>query len=69
MTDAIRYLSVLLLILVSAFFSATEIAYSSANPTRLKAKRQNGEGVALKTAIKKTSDLEVKEVNIKMHIN
>lgn len=52
MTDTIRYVSVLLLILVSAFFSATEIAYSSANPTRLKAKRQNGEGVALKTAIK-----------------
>ena len=52
MTNAIRYVSVLLLILVSAFFSATEIAYSSANPVRLKAKRQNGETAALKIAIK-----------------
>lgn len=52
MTDMLRYLGIVLLILVSAFFSATEIAYSSVNPVRLKARRQNGEGLALKTAIK-----------------
>ena len=52
MTEAIKYISVFLLILVSAFFSATEIAYSSVNAVRLKAKKQNGETFALKTAIK-----------------
>lgn len=58
MTDILRYIAITVLIAVSAFFSGTEIAYSSANPVRLKNLGKNGESFALKTAIKVLDNYE-----------
>lgn len=58
MVNALRYLAIVALILVSAFFSATEIAFSSANPVRLKNRRKDGESTALKTAVKILDDYD-----------
>ncbi len=52
MTNVYRCFFIFVLILISAFFSATEIAFSSVNLVRLKSRRQNGESLSLKTAIK-----------------
>ena len=50
MNDSFRYIAIIILILVSAFFSATEIAYASVNPARLKSKRQQKDNLALSLA-------------------
>lgn len=50
MGDSLRYLSIILLVLVSAFFSSTEIAYASANSARLKSRRQEKDSLALSLA-------------------
>lgn len=51
MNSVLNYLAVFLLIAVSAFFSGTEIAFSSVNSVRLKNRAKNG-GIAAKTALK-----------------
>lgn len=51
MNSVLKYLAVFLLIAVSAFFSSTEIAFSSVNSVRLKNRAKNG-GIAAKTALK-----------------
>lgn len=58
MTDSFRYIAILLLILVSAFFSSTEIAYASVNSARLKSKRQQKDNLALTLATKIVDDYE-----------
>lgn len=50
MSDTFRYIAIVLLVLASAFFSGTEIAYASVNSARLKAKRQQKESLALSVA-------------------
>jgi len=50
MGDSLRYLSIVLLVLASAFFSSTEIAYASANSARLKSRRQEKDSLALSLA-------------------
>ena len=50
MSDTLRYLSIFLLIVASAFFSSTEIAYAAVNPARLKSKRQEKDTLALSLA-------------------
>ncbi len=50
MTNAFRYLAIVLLILVSAFFSSTEIAFASVNSARLKSRRQKKDSLALALA-------------------
>ncbi len=50
MNDTLRYLAIIILVMVSAFFSATEIAYASVNTARLKAKRQQKDSIALMLA-------------------
>ena len=52
MNNAISYIFIILLVLISAFFSATEIAYASVNPARLKSRRQDKDGIALMLACK-----------------
>ena len=52
MINIFRYISIICLIVVSAFFSGTEIAFSSANPVRLKNRQKNGESLPLRLAIK-----------------
>ena len=52
MDDYLRYILIFLLVLVSAFFSSTEIAYASVNTTRLKAKREKKDNLALRLASK-----------------
>jgi len=52
MSNALGYIFIFLLVLVSAFFSATEIAYASVNPARLKSRRQNKDGITLMLACK-----------------
>ena len=55
MTD---YLSIILLVLVSAFFSSTEIAYAGVNPARLKSKRQEKDSLALSLASRIVDDYD-----------
>ena len=52
MTNILHYVAVVVLIAVSAFFSGTEIAYSSVNIVRLKNRAKDSGSFALKTAIK-----------------
>lgn len=58
MNESLRYLAIALLVLVSAFFSATEIAFASVNPVRLKARRQKKDCLSLSLAIKIVDDYE-----------
>ena len=58
MNESLRYLSIVLLILLSAFFSATEIAFASVNSARLKAMRQKKDTLALSLAAKIVDDYE-----------
>lgn len=58
MNESLRYLGIALLILVSAFFSGTEIAFASANPARLKSKRQQKDSLSLSIAVKIVDDYD-----------
>ncbi len=58
MNESLRYLAIVLLILLSAFFSATEIAFASVNSARLKAMRQKKDTLALSLAAKIADDYE-----------
>lgn len=58
MNESLRYLAIVLLILLSAFFSATEIAFASVNSARLKAMRQKKDTLALSLAAKIVDDYE-----------
>ena len=58
MNESLRYLAIVILILVSAFFSATEIAFASVNPARLKSRRQKKDSLALSVAAKIVDDYE-----------
>ena len=50
MSNSLSYLFIFLLILASAFFSSTEIAYASVNTARLKARRQEKDSISLSIA-------------------
>ena len=52
MSNALSYIFIILLVFVSAFFSATEIAYASVNPARLKSRRQDKDSISLMLACK-----------------
>lgn len=52
MPDSFRYILIVLLVIASAFFSSTEIAYASVNTARLKAKREKKDNLALRLASK-----------------
>ena len=58
MADTFRYIAIALLILMSAFFSATEIAFASVNPMRLKSRRQKNDTLAVRLAIKISESYE-----------
>lgn len=58
MNESLRYIAIVLLILLSAFFSATEIAFASVNSARLKAMRQKKDTLALSLAAKIVDDYE-----------
>ncbi len=58
MNETFRIIAIFLLILVSAFFSATEIAYASVNSARLKSKRQEKDSLALSLAAKIVDDYD-----------
>ncbi|MBR6741574.1 MAG: DUF21 domain-containing protein, partial [Clostridia bacterium] len=58
MISTLEYVSIFLLVLVSAFFSATEIAFSSANPVRLKNMLKTKDTLSLRTAIKILDDYD-----------
>ncbi len=58
MSNSFRCIAILLLVLVSAFFSSTEIAYASVNSARLKSKRQKKDSLALSLASKIVDDYE-----------
>ena len=58
MNESLRYLAIVLLILLSAFFSATEIAFASVNSARLKAMRQKKDTLALSLAAEIVDDYE-----------
>ncbi len=50
MNNIIQYIAILALVLCSAFFSSTEIAYASVNPARLKSRRQEKDSLSLSLA-------------------
>ena len=52
MSSILRYIAIIFLLGASAFFSGSEIAFSSVNPVRLKNRGKDGESFALKTALK-----------------
>ena len=58
MISTLEYISILILVLVSAFFSATEIAFSSANPVRLKSMLKTKDTLSLRTAVKILDDYD-----------
>jgi CBS domain containing-hemolysin-like protein len=58
MISALEYISIFLLVLVSAFFSATEIAFSSANPVRLKSMLKTKDTLSLRTATRILDDYD-----------
>lgn len=58
MTDALRYLAIALLVLASAFFSSTEIAFASVNSARLKSRRQEKDSLSLLLASKIADDYD-----------
>jgi CBS domain containing-hemolysin-like protein len=58
MISALEYISIFLLVLVSAFFSATEIAFSSANTVRLKSMLKTKDTLSLRTAIRILDDYD-----------
>lgn len=58
MNNILNYISVVLLVLVSAFFSGTEIAFSSANPLRLKNRQKESNSTAVALAVKILDDYE-----------
>ncbi|MBE6787616.1 MAG: HlyC/CorC family transporter [Ruminococcaceae bacterium] len=58
MISALRYIAIILLIAVSAFFSATEIAFSSVNVLRLKNKGKEKETISGMLAIKILDDYD-----------
>lgn len=58
MIDTARYIAIALLILCSAFFSATEIAFASVNPARLKSLRQKKDTLSLSLSAKIVDDYE-----------
>ena len=58
MNDTFRYLAIVFLIMGSAFFSSTEIAFASVNSARLKSKRQQKDSLALALAEKIVDNYE-----------
>ena len=58
MNDTFRYLAIVFLIMGSAFFSSTEIAFASVNSARLKSKRQQKDNLALALAEKIVDNYE-----------
>lgn len=58
MHDSLSYIAIFILVLCSAFFSATEIAYASVNPARLKSKQQEKSNLALFLASKIVDNYE-----------
>ncbi len=52
MNNTFSYLAIFLLILASAFFSSTEIAFASVNSARLKARKQGKESISIMLACK-----------------
>lgn len=58
MSNFFDYFSIPLLLVVSAFFSACEIAFASVNVLRLKTRAENEESVSVKVATKIAEDYE-----------
>lgn len=58
MIDSARYIAILLLVLVSAFFSSTEIAFASISPSRIKSLRQKKDTLSLSLTAKIVEDYE-----------
>lgn len=58
MISALRYIAIVILIMWSAFFSATEIAYSSANVLRLKNLKKEKDTLSRTLALKLHDDYE-----------
>ena len=56
MSDAVKYIAIALLILLSAFFSASEIAYASVNVQRLRNKAEEKRSLNLRLAVKICED-------------
>lgn len=58
MSDSLNYLFIVLLVIASAFFSSTEIAYASVNSARLKSRKQGKETLALRLACRIVDDYD-----------
>ena len=58
MSEIFEYISIPLLLIVSAFFSASEIAFASVNVMRLKSKMQKKETTSLRLALKIADDYD-----------
>lgn len=56
MSNALKYIYIILLILLSAFFSASEIAYASVNVQRLRNKAEEKKKLSLRLAVKICED-------------
>jgi len=52
MSNILQYIAIVLLILLSAFFSSTEIAFASANPARIKSKKREKDSLSVSLASK-----------------